>query len=219
MKDFELKKAFKIGSVCILTYMLSYYMRNILSITTPKMLENGDFSKEFIATISSIYMISYAFGQFFNGFIGDVIKSKYMVLVGLSLAGVALVLFPFAAFPIVRICCFIVLGVGFSMLRGPIVKLASENTLPQYARVCCVILSTSYYVGPFIAGIFTLFFSWQMVFVFSGILAVMLATISFVVISIFEKIGLIVPMVREKKENSHTEYCLFSSCPIFVFIL
>lgn len=73
MKNYELKKAFKIGSVCIITYMLSYYMRNILSITTPEMLENGDFGKEFIATMSSVYMIAYAFGQLFNGFIGDVI--------------------------------------------------------------------------------------------------------------------------------------------------
>ncbi|MDD6736155.1 MAG: hypothetical protein PUE13_07585, partial [Clostridiales bacterium] len=83
---YELKKAFKIGSVCIITYMMSYYMRNILSVMTPEMLETGDFSKEFIATMSSTYMIVYALGQLVNGIIGDIIKPKYMVFTGLMFA-------------------------------------------------------------------------------------------------------------------------------------
>lgn len=122
-----------------------------------------------------------------------------MILVGLSLVGAALVYFPAATSAAMCICCFVVLGVGFSMLRGPIVKLASENTLPQYARICCVILSTSYYVGPFIAGILTLFFKWKTVFVISGILAVIIAVVSFSVISLYEKAGLVVPVKIEKK--------------------
>ena len=81
----ELNKALKIGSVCIISYMLSYYMRNILSVTTPEMLENGDFTKEFIAAMSSVYMIVYASGQLVNGIIGDIIKPRYMVLSGFFL--------------------------------------------------------------------------------------------------------------------------------------
>jgi hypothetical protein len=34
-------KAFKIGSVCILTYVINYYIRNILGVLTPDMVAEG----------------------------------------------------------------------------------------------------------------------------------------------------------------------------------
>ena len=51
----ELNKALKIGSVCIISYMLSYYMRNILSVTTPEMLENGEMSPSRYESYKELY--------------------------------------------------------------------------------------------------------------------------------------------------------------------
>lgn len=199
----ELNKALKIGFVCVFTYTLSYYMRNILSVTTPEMLENGDFTKEFIAAMSSVYMIVYASGQLVNGIIGDIIKPRYMVFCGLFLAGLALFGFPFAQMPAEQLCCFAVLGFGFSMLRGPMVKLISENTAPAHARMCCVLLSVTCYTGPFIAGLFVLFLRWKSVFIISGIISCILAVFSFIAFTVFEKSGLVKPMksIKEKTEK------------------
>ncbi len=197
----ELNKALKIGSVCIISYMLSYYMRNILSVTTPEMLENGDFTKEFIAAMSSVYMIVYASGQLVNGIIGDIIKPRYMVFSGFFLAGLALLGFPFAQIPAEQLCSFAALGFGFSMLRGPMVKLISENTAPSHARMCCVLLSVTCYTGPFIAGLFVLFLKWKSVFIISGIISCILAVCSFVALTGLEKSGIIKPLEKVKKET------------------
>lgn len=218
-ENFELKKAFKIGSVCILTYMLSYYMRNILSVTTPEMLETKTFTKEFIAAMSSIYMIVYASGQLINGIIGDTIKPKYMVLIGLSLAGASLLLFPFAGIAAAQIACFAVLGFGFSMLRGPIVKLVSENTQPTHARMCSVMLSVACYAGPLLASLFAMFFRWRTVFVISGIIAFLIAAGSFITFSVLEKSGLIVPIKTEKASKSGGFFSIFKLKNFVIYML
>ena len=41
---YEYKKALKIGTVSIFSYIASYYMRHILGVSTPGMLESGLFT-------------------------------------------------------------------------------------------------------------------------------------------------------------------------------
>lgn len=219
MEKTEIKNTFKIGSVCILTYMMSYYMRNILSVATPEMLQTGLFSKKYIATMSSVYMIMYASGQLVNGIIGDVIKAKYMVFAGLFLAGISLAVFPFTDISILRVGCFALLGFGFSMLRGPIVKIVSENTKPTHARMCCVLLSVSCYAGPLIASLFALVFEWKKIFVISGIIAFLLSVLSFICFTLLEKSGLIVPLEKKKKEKNGSFLSVFKLKNFVVYML
>lgn len=65
-----------IGAVCIISYIVSYYMRNVLSVLTPDMLETGRFTKSYIGMLSSSYFVSYAVGQLINGIAGDVLTPK-----------------------------------------------------------------------------------------------------------------------------------------------
>lgn len=215
--NFELKKSLKIGTVCVMTYMMSYYMRNILSVTTPQMLENSVFSKEYIAAMSSIYMIIYAAGQLVNGIIGDIIKPRFMVLIGLVLAGVSLCTFPFSSLTAVQIGCFALLGFGFSMLRGPLVKTISENTAPVHARICCVLLSVACYAGPLIASLFAMFLDWKTIFTVSGIIAFLLAIFSFFTFLFLEKNGIIVPL-KEEKEVKKEKSGIFSIFKLHNFV-
>lgn len=136
----ELGNAFLISFICIFTYLISYYLRHVLSYFTPQMLNDG-FEKTSIALLSSTYMIVYAAGQLLNGFLGDIIRPKYMVATGLGFATVGTLLFPLADVYGLRLVCFGLLGFGLSMLRGPLVKTISENTEPGQARVACVFLS------------------------------------------------------------------------------
>ena len=84
-KKTELSKAVQIGTACVSSYMVSYYMRNVLSVTSPEMLSSGIFTKEFLGTLSSVYMLLYAIGQLINGVIGDIVKPKLMITGGMIL--------------------------------------------------------------------------------------------------------------------------------------
>ena len=94
----DTKKALTIGILCITTYLANYYLRHILSVMTPKLIELGEFTLDHIGLLSSAYMLLYAVGQLVNGFLGDILSPKKMVLDGvayLSAAGANLL---FASF-------------------------------------------------------------------------------------------------------------------------
>ena len=191
MQRDELKKALSIGGTCIITYFMSYYMRNILGVVTPGIISEGVFSKEYIAGLSSVYMAFYSIGQLVNGMTGDKVAVKFMVLIAYLFSGTAMLVFPYTEIHILHFICFAIMGYGFSMLRGPLVKAISENTLPAYARVCCTFFSFSCHFGPLVTGIFALVFKWRMMYTVSAVIAYATAVMGFLMFSHFEKIGFI----------------------------
>ena len=129
----EFSKALKIGALCIVTYTASYIMRNILSVSSVQMLNDG-FTKDKIGSISSVHFMAYALGQLVNGRLGDRIKMKNMVVTGLFMSGLAAIFFLFTQNLYLQTAVFALNGFGLSMLRGPLVKTISENTIPKHAR-------------------------------------------------------------------------------------
>lgn len=198
--NYEMKRAAQIGAICIVTYTVSYFFRNILSVFTPQMLASTLFTKENIALLSSVYMIAYAGGQLVNGVLGDHFKSKYMVLIGLCISGLGLMCFPLISANALQIGCFALLGFGLSMLRGPMVKIISENSLPQYARISCSLLSMSASAGPLIASFVSIYFQWNTIFIVAAILSFVFAGVSFIVFTLLERKGMIVPL-HNNREN------------------
>jgi sugar phosphate permease len=96
------KKAIKIGTLCFFAYLAVYFARNVLGVVTPAMQAQG-FSKNEIGIAASVFFYTYAIGQLINGMIGDKIKAKYMMSLGLAFAGVSNFLFSFIICPVCRV--------------------------------------------------------------------------------------------------------------------
>ena len=186
------RQAFRIGTLCIVTYLASYITKNILSVSTPEMIKETFFSKEYIGLLSSICFIFYAIGQFINGFIGDNTHPKYMVIIGLGISSVSTFSVPLTYNRFIHFAAFALIGFGLSMLRGPLMKTISENTAPAYARIICTFFSVTSFVGPLIAGFLSIIFNWRIVFLTTGIISIFIAITFFIVISGLEKKGKIV---------------------------
>ncbi len=195
----EAKKASVIGATCIFTYIVSYYLRHILSVLTPTLLSTGDFTVEHIANLSSTYMLLYAAGQLVNGFLGDIFSPKNMVSMGLFVSGGSFMVFPFIEVEILQMICFAGFGFGLSMLRGPLMKIISENTRPNHARLICVFFSFSSFVGPLVASAFALIKGWNLAFIFAGGVAVVLGFLAHIVFSVMEAKGFISYIKTEVK--------------------
>lgn len=195
----EAKKATIVGTTCICSYIVNYYLRHILSVLTPALLSTGNFTVEHIARLSSTYMLLYAAGQLVNGFLGDILSPKGMVSTGLILAGASIMFFPFIDWGILQIVCFAVLGFALSMLRGPLMKIISENTEPNHARLICVFFSFASFVGPLIASMFALIKGWNLAFIYAGAVAVASGIVAYVVFSFMESNGVISHIKNEVK--------------------
>lgn len=193
---YDIKKAFQISFICIFTYFINYYVRKLLPVLSTDMIGSGKFDETLYALLSSTYMITYAIGQLINGITGDYIKPKYMVSTGLALSSVGLFMFSYVDSAVVDVIGFGIIGFGLSMMRGPLVKVISENTKQKYARLACTFLSFVSFAGPLLVGLFASFMDWESVFVFSAFLTLAMAMFSFVTLTVFEKKGMIVPIKK-----------------------
>lgn len=197
------KKTVLIGFLCVMTYIVTYYLRNMLSVFTPELLEKGLFNESRIALFSSTYMIFYAAGQLLNGFLGDALSPKKMIFAGIFTAGISVALFPLVSLVAIQIMLFVLLGFGLSMVRGPLMKIITENTDSDGARKICVFFSAASFAGPLIAGIFAITLDFTAAFVIAGITAVIAVIISFVFICSLER--------KKEITYKHTEKINFSS--------
>ena len=187
--DKNTQKAWRIGSFCIATYLASYVTRNILSVSTPEMIKEAFFTKEYTGLLSSICFIFYAAGQLINGFIGDRVHPKYMIIMGLGISSASTFVIPIFDNRILHFTAFALIGFGLSMLRGPLMKVISENTAATHARMICTLFSMAGFAGPLIASILSIFFKWRAVFTANGVISVIITVLAVAAITTLEKRG------------------------------
>lgn len=219
----EFNKALQIGIACISSYMVSYYMRNILSVTSPEMLSSGLFTKESLGSLSSVYMLLYAIGQLFNGVIGDIIKPKLMITGGMLICGIASISFSFVNNPLFQMVLFALIGFSLSMLRGPLVKTISENTQPNHSRIICTFFSFSSFAGPLIASLISMFVDWRKTFIIAGVISVLIGILAYLVFTSFEKKGRITYTLSKNSNGFKNLFKVFTlkhfSFYLFVVVL
>ena len=181
------KHAIYIGSLCSVSYFAVYIARNILSAVTPQMIEQG-YTEEYIGSISSLYFIFYAVGQLINGAIGDKIKAKWMISIGLLGAGVTNIIFSnITLFPGAATIVYAMTGLFLSMIYGPMTKVVSENTEPLHATRCSLGYTFASLFGTPAAGFLASFLAWQSVFAVSSTIMFAMAITGFCFFTAFER--------------------------------
>ena len=207
-KDFI--KTLQIGITCISAYLVRYYMANILTVTSPEILRTGAFTKEFLGLLASSYMFLYAIGQLINGLIGDIVKPKKMIVSGMILCGISSILFSTISIPVLKIIFYAGMGFSLSMLRGPLVKIISENTAPRHSRVICTFFSFSSFAGPLIASVISTLFSWKNTFIIAGIMAIAIGITAYIILTTFEKRGQVTYTLSKNSNGFKNLIKLFS---------
>lgn len=188
---YSVGRAVSIGVVCIFSYLVSYYSRQLLGVTSPEMIESGLYTKDFIGLLSSVYMITYAAGQLFNGIMGDLLNPKKLIGCGLLGTAAMSISFPFLPAVWMRVVCYGLLGFSLSMLRGPLVKIISENTQKNHSRTICTFFSVASFAGPFVASLLSIVFDWKWTFVVAGGFTLVIAACAYAVLTRFERKGVI----------------------------
>ena len=185
------KNAVFLGTLCSVSYLAVYIARNILGAVTPKMTADA-FSLDYIGEITAVYLLAYALGQLINGAVGDFIKAKYMISVGLLSAGVANVIFvQISEFRGLAIIAYAWTGFSLSMIYGPMTKMVAESTDLIYATRCSLGYTFSSFLGSPMAGLLATFLTWQATFNVSSIILVLMAVTCFICFTVFEKRGIV----------------------------
>ncbi len=192
IKNQSVVNAICIGSLCSVSYLAVYFAKNIFSAVSPKMLENG-FDENFIGTASFVYLICYALGQLINGRIGDKVKSRNMISLGLFLSGITNFIFANTASVSTTAATVFygMTGYFLSMIYGSITKVVAENTDLVYATRCSMGYTFASFIGSPMAGVAAAALTWQGVFMSSTATLVTMAIVCFSVFMIYEKKGIV----------------------------
>lgn len=197
-KNKDIKNAITIGVISSFAYFVCYIARNVLSVVAPQLVANTSIDEVFIGTLSTVNMWTYAGGQLINGIIGDKIKAKYLVSIGLILSGIANAFMGLFESKSVMLISYSLVGFFLSMIYAPLTKLIAENVRAKYAVNCCLGLTFASFAGVPVAGIVASFFDWDIAFIACGILMVFTGVMFYCVVAVLEKKEIVTYRKREK---------------------
>lgn len=204
---------------CCTAYAFCYMMRNILSALMPTILESGYFGEKELGSFGSLMLAFYACGQLINGFLGDRIKAKYMISIGLFSSGLCSILFCLSALKSFAAVFWSIIGLSLSMLWGPISRVIVENSDEKRASLHLTIASTGSYVGMLAAYVLAIFATqcgmWKEYLTIGGSAVCIAAVILFIFFSYLEKNSDKHP--TESSEKAHTGFS-FSDLKPVIFV-
>lgn len=185
-------KAVAIAGLCSVAYLAVYIAKNILSAASPQIEQAGAYTHEFIGTLAALYYLCYAVGQLINGYIGDKIKTKYMISFGLILASLGFFLLPyFRGQENYASIAYGSAGFFMAMIYGPMTKVVAENTEPIYATRCSMGYTLASFLGSPIAGMLAATMAWQWAFRVSAGIMVLMGVMCFLIFSLMERKGVV----------------------------
>ena len=157
----------------------------MLGAAAPKM---DSFTTSDIALFGTWFFMCYGFGQLINGLIGDWIKARYMISLGLLFSGITNVLFVvFSDNKGVAMLAYAGTGFFLAMIYGPMTKVVSENTDPIHATRCSLGYTLASFLGSPAAGFLASVFSWQNTFYAGSLALIAMAIVVFASFILLEK--------------------------------
>ena len=188
---YNTKKLFVMSVSCFIGYLIIYFSRNVLSVTTPQLISDGIYTTEYIGLLSTLFMITYAAGQLINGYIGDIVKVKYMIAIGMITSGICYGAFAFIPSYAVGAVTYALSGFFMSMIYSPMTKVIAENSPDNIATRALLGLALASLVASPLSGIVSMLFMWRTVFVISIILMMVSGVAIYAVFCRLEREGVI----------------------------
>lgn len=195
------RNAIFLATLCSVSYLAVYVARNTIGAVTPNMIADGiPFS--YVGKVSAVYLVAYAVGQLINGTVGDWIKAKYMIAVGLMSAGIASLVFSeLAGRTDLALIAYAWTGFSLSMIYGPMTKVVAESVELKYATRCSLGYTFASFFGSPAAGLLATFLSWQATFRVSSLALIIMAVVSFLFFTLFERRGIVKACERKRGER------------------
>ena len=161
--------------LCSMVYFVSYFSRKDFAAVMAGMISDGAIERGNAGLVGTMLFAFYGVGQLISGYLGDKIKPKHLIIIGLSATAICN-----AAMPYLPDAGMIVVwginGLAQAMLWPPIVKILSTyldhktyvtaHLIVTSAAHCATVLLYAY------VPLCLTFMSWQAVFTTASILAV-----------------------------------------------
>lgn len=139
-------------ALCTIAYASTYLARQNLSIAAPLLTSEGYMTVMEIGLMGSLFFMVYAAGQFINGYIGDILSPKKMLIGGLAVIAATNLAISFLPPAIIIISLWGLNALAQSTQWGPSLRIVNEAYQgSSRSRLAAVVLSTSIGIGSLAA--------------------------------------------------------------------
>ena len=165
---------FGIIALCCMVYFVSYFSRKDFAAVMAGMITDGAIGRANAGLVGTMLFIFYGVGQLLSGYLGDKIRPKYLIMMGLSVTGMCNALMsviPEGA----MIAVWGLNGLAQAMLWPPIVKILAHYLDHDTYVTAHLAVTSAAHVATVLLYVFVpiclSFMSWHTVFVCAGSLA------------------------------------------------
>ena len=188
--------------LCCLVYFVSYFSRKDFAAVMAGMISDGAIGRANAGLVGTMLFIFYGVGQLVSGYLGDKIRPKYLIMMGLSVTGMCNALMPVVPEG-AMVCVWGLNGLAQAMLWPPIVKILAHYLDHNTYVTAHLAVTSAAHVATVLLYVFVpiclTFMSWHTVF----ICASALAFISMTVFAIAMR--LILPKSAERESEATDE--------------
>ena len=162
-------------ALCSLVYFVSYFSRKDFAAVMAGMISSDIIGRENAGLAGAMLFAFYGVGQLLSGYLGDRIKPKLLIIIGLSSTAVCNILMPVIPSG-VMIVVWGINGLAQAMLWPPIVRILStyldHNTFVMANLTVTAAAHLATIVLYVFAPICLVYMSWQTVFYTASVLAI-----------------------------------------------
>ena len=176
MKTTDKKNYSRLGIIllCSLVYFVSYFSRKDFAAAMAGMLSEEVLARSTAGLIGTMMFVFYGTGQLISGYLGDKIKPKYLIIIGLTTTGVCNLLMPIIP-EVAMIIVWGVNGLAQAMLWPPIVKILSQHLDHKTYVTANLVVTSAAHLATILLYVYVpiclSFMSWQAVFFTASIIA------------------------------------------------
>lgn len=175
-------------ALCSFLYFTSYFARKDFAAVTVGILKDGAIDKQVAGLIGTAMFVMYGIGQLISGYLGDRLRPKVLILIGLGTTAVCNLVMPFVPTQYLMIPVWAVNGLAQAMLWPPIVRILSQY-LPHETYVKASLLVTSAaHIATILLYLYVpvclTYFSWKAVFISAATLAAVMFAVFIVGLSV-----------------------------------
>lgn len=199
----------KIIALCSAVYFISYFSRKDFAAVMAAMLSDGMIDKMTGGYIGMGMFIAYGVGQLISGYLGDKMKPRTLLLLGVGTTAVCNLLMPFIP-SYLMIAVWTVNGLAQAMLWPPIVRILADTLDNDSFVRANLIVTSAAHVATILLYVYVPLclsvMSWQAVFYTAAILAL----VGFIIVAlllgaVLRNAGIRKPSVEVSESNGATK--------------
>ena len=175
------KQALFFMLLCTAVYFTSYLTRYNYGAVIDAMASNTGIIRENAGLVSTTAFFTYGIGQLISGFIGDKVRPRLLIVIGMTITAICNLIMPFMGTAPAMMVLWGINGFAQAMFWPPLVRMMADNlSYADYNKACIWVsmgASAATILVYLLGSLCTAFWSWRTLFYICTAAAIAMAVV------------------------------------------